>query len=42
MKFTISLPSFRTDDPVYFGLGTAVLFGCGAPLAKLRWTESAR
>ena len=35
MKFPISLPSFRTIDPVYFGLGTAVLFGCGAPLAKL-------
>ena len=35
MKFPISLPSFRTIDPVYFGLGTAVLFGFGAPLAKL-------
>jgi drug/metabolite transporter (DMT)-like permease len=22
-------------DPVFFGLGTAVLFGCGAPLAKI-------
>lgn len=35
MKFRLTLPSFRNIDPVYFGLGTAVLFGCGAPLSKL-------
>ena len=35
MKFSLSMSAFRSIDPVYFGLGTAVLFGCGAPLAKL-------
>jgi drug/metabolite transporter (DMT)-like permease len=35
MKSMFNLPSFRNIDPVYFGLGTAVLFGCGAPLSKI-------